>query len=275
MSEANGTLTERARSAGRLGAAPTLIALAAAGAWSVLWLWSTGPHAGYLDHGSWLEIGMLASLCRALPAGEVVLPAVLHVAAWLLMIAAMMLPSIVPLLALFRRVSAGRADAERLLWLLAAGYALAWLAFGLAAHALDALLLAAGRRVDWFVAHGWIVGASVIGAAGLFQFSALKYRCLDKCRTPYGFIIERWRGRTPRADALRIGFDHGLFCIGCCWALMLIMFVVGMGNVGWMLAIGAVMAIEKNLSWGKRLSAPLGIALIAWAGTIVAVNLYN
>ena len=273
MSRANGALTENARSAKHLAGAPALVALAAAGAWGVLWWWSVSPYAGYLDHGRWLEIGMLASVCRALPAGEILLPAMLHVAAWLLMIAAMMLPTIAPLLALFRRVIAGRADAERLLWLLGVGYAVAWLGFGLVAHTLDAMLLAAGRRFDWFVTHGWIVGAIVIGGAGLFQFSALKYRCLDKCRTPYGFIIQRWRGRTPSTDALRIGFDHGLFCVGCCWALMLLMFVVGMGNVGWMLAIGAVMAIEKNVSWGRRLSAPLGVALIAWAGTIIAASL--
>ena len=272
MPGSNGALSEPARAAKRIAAAPILLALAVAAAWSVLWLWSASPYAGYLDHGSWLEIGMLASVCRAVPGGAIVLPAALHVCAWMLMITAMMLPTIAPLLALFRRVVAGRADADRLLGLIAAGYACAWLAFGLAAHALDAGLLQAARQLDGFVAHGWIVGAAVIGAAGLFQFSALKYRCLDRCRTPYGFIIERWRGRTPIRDALRIGFDHGLFCVGCCWALMLLMFVVGMGNLGWMLAIGAVMALEKNIAWGRHLSAPLGIALIAWAGAIVVAN---
>ena len=273
MSGSDGTLTANARAAKYFAGAPSLLVLAAAGAWSVLWLWSLSPYAGYLDHGSWLEIGVLASVCRALPAGEVLLPAILHVCAWVLMIAAMMLPTIVPLLALFRRIVSGRADTDRLLWLIAAGYGCAWLGFGLLAHALDAGLLAAARQFDWFIAHGWVIGAIVVGGAGLFQFSALKYRCLDKCRTPYGFISERWRGRAPSRDALRIGFDHGLFCVGCCWALMLTMFVIGMGNVGWMLAIGLVMAIEKNISWGKRLSAPLGIALIGWAGAIVAGNI--
>lgn len=272
MSGADGALTGRARPAGPVPGAPALLALAAVGAWGVLWLWSVSPHAGYLDHGSWLTIGVLASVCRALPAGEVLLPATLHVAAWLLMIAAMMLPTIAPLLGLFRRVIAGRGDASRLLSLVAAGYTGAWLAFGLAAHALDAALLAAARRTDWFVAHGYVVGAVVIGGAGLFQFSALKYRCLDKCRTPYGFIISRWRGRTPSADALRIGFDHGLFCVGCCWALMLVTFVVGMGSIGWMLVLAAAMAAEKNLPWGARLRTPLGVALLAFGIGIAVVN---
>ena len=272
MSGSNGALTS-ARSAIRFALLPTLLALAAAGAWGVLWYWSLSPYAAYLDHGTWLEIGMAASVCRLIPAGEILLPALAHIAAWVLMIVAMMLPTIAPLLALFRRVTHGRSDARTLLWLIAAGYAAAWLAFGVAAHALDWALLALARQLDWFVAHGWVIGAAVIGGAGLFQFSDLKYRCLDKCRTPYGFIIERWRGRAPLRDALRIGFDHGLFCIGCCWALMLLMFVVGMGNVGWMLVLGAVMAIEKNIAWGRNLSAPLGIALIGWSGVLVVVNI--
>ena len=67
-----------------------------------------------------------------------------------------------------------------------------------------------------------------------------------------------------------LGVHHGLFCVGCCWAIMLLMFVVGTGSVGWMLVLGALMAIEKNVSWGRRLSAPLGFGLLAWAGMIVA-----
>ena len=109
--------------------------------------------------------------------------------------------------------------------------------------------------------------------AGLFQFSELKYRCLDKCRTPLSFVIERWRGRAERWNALRLGLHHGLFCLGCCWALMLLMFVVGAGSVGWMLVLGAVMAVEKNLPWGRRLAVPLGIILLVWAGVVAYTGL--
>ncbi len=129
------------------------------------------------------------------------------------------------------------------------------------------------RDAPWLVAHGWVIGVALVGAAGLFQFSSLKYRCLDKCRTPFGFVAERWRGVAPSREALRIGLDHGAFCVGCCWALMLLMFVVGSGSLGWMLALAAVMAAEKNLPGGRRLSAPLGAALVAWAAGIAAVNL--
>ena len=100
--------------------------------------------------------------------------------------------------------------------------------------------------------------------AGLYQFTPLKYACLDKCRSPLGFITEHWHGSHERIHAFRLGVRHGLFCIGCCWSLMLLMFAVGVGNLGWMLVLGALMAIEKNLPWGRRFSAPLGVVLLCW-----------
>jgi predicted metal-binding membrane protein len=76
------------------------------------------------------------------------------------------------------------------------------------------------------------------------------YRCLDKCCSPFGFVIEHWRGCREKWQSLLLGIRHGAFCVGCCWCLMLLMFVLGIGNVGWMLALGAVMAAEKNLPGG-------------------------
>jgi predicted metal-binding membrane protein len=73
-----------------------------------------------------------------------------------------------------------------------------------------------------------------------------------------------WRGRQEKAQAFRLGAHHGLFCLGCCWSLMLLMFAVGAGNLGWMLALAAVMGVEKNVAWGKKISAPLGILLLGW-----------
>ena len=114
-----------------------------------------------------------------------------------------------------------------------------------------------------------VVGAAVLAGAGLFQWSALKYRCLDECRTPFGFVASRWHGVSPSREALRIGIDHGIFCVGCCWALMLTMFVVGIGSVGWMLALAALMAAEKNLPFGRRLRTPVGLALLAGSAAIL------
>ena len=140
---------------------------------------------------------------------------------------------------MFRRITGSRPDADRLLALVVLGFFAAWLAFGVLAHLADALLRWAAARQGWFVANAWMVGAAVLAAAGLFQWSALKYRCLDECRSPFGFVAARWHGRSPSREALRIGIEHGAFCVGCCWALMLTMFVVGMGSIGWMLALAA------------------------------------
>jgi predicted metal-binding membrane protein len=248
-----------------------LIGVLIALAWLMLAGWSASPWRRWLDHGGWDDLSALAALCRAIPGGERAAPALAYALAWLLMIAAMMLPTTLPLLALFRRVVAGRPDAGRLLGAVAGGYSLAWLAFGVVAYVVDAAVREAAARSGFLVVHGWVVGAVVIAGAGAFQFSALKYRCLERCRTPFGFINSRWQGRRPLAESLRLGIDHGLFCVGCCWALMLVTFVVGMGNIGWMLVLAAAMAAEKNLRWGARLRTPLGLALLAWgAGIAVA-----
>jgi predicted metal-binding membrane protein len=125
------------------------------------------------------------------------------------------------------------------------------------------------ERNAWLETHAWLIGAIIFGMAGIYQFTPLKYYCLDKCRAPVSFLMLHWQGRRDRTHALRLGVHHGLFCLGCCWSLMLLMFTVGMGNLGWMLLLGAVMAVEKNLPWGRRLSAPLGIVLLCCSLAVV------
>lgn len=249
-----------------------LIAALSLAAWAVLALGVASPYARYVAHPGWIEPGAWQQLYREITQSEEVLHASLYALAWVLMIAAMMLPTVLPLVYLFGRITGPRRDAGRLLALLLAGYFVAWLLFGVVAHGADTLALVAAARSDWLALNGWLVAATVLALAGLFQFSALKYRCLEACRAPFAFVTSRWRGPAPMRDALRIGFDHGLFCVGCCWALMLVMFVVGIGSIGWMLALAAVMAAEKNAPWGKRLRTPLGLGLIAWAGVLVAQN---
>ena len=251
---------------------PVLLALAAF-SWAALWSWSRGPYAGYLAHDEWVQSGPFAALCRTLPGGALVVPALLAGAAWVLMILAMMLPTTVPLVGAFERVVSARPDRLRLLALLAAGYVAAWAAFGLVAHGAHAGLLAALVRLPWLEAHGTLVGAVVLALAGVFQFTALKRRCLDKCRSPISFVTTHWRGQGAAREAFLLGAHHGLFCIGCCWALMLLMFLLGMGNLGWMLLLGAIMALEKNVSWGRFLSAPLGWGLLASSLVLAATTL--
>ncbi|MCC7273272.1 MAG: DUF2182 domain-containing protein [Alphaproteobacteria bacterium] len=244
-------------------------------AWAALALWERSPYGRYLDHGDWTQAGLAAGICRVLPAGPTVLPALLYAGGWLLMTAAMMLPTTLPLLGLFRRLTAGRADAARLVGLVVTGYLGVWGLFGLAAHGLDVALHAAAAGSAWITFDGWIVGAAVLALAGAFQFSALKHHCLDRCRTPLSFLMAHWHGIRPHAEALRLGAAHGLYCVGCCWAIMLLMFVVGTGSVGWMLVLGAVMAVEKNAPWGRRLAAPLGLALLGWSAAVIVTNLWQ
>ena len=155
--------------------------------WLALWAWSGSPYGRYLQHESWFDAGLGARLCSAVPGGSVLVPALFHAAGWVMMITAMMLPTTFPLLEQFRRLTAGRDDQRQLLALVIAGYLGVWGAFGLVAHGLDLGVLAAFARSPWLAFHGWVAGVAVIGAAGVFQFSAVKYRCLDKCRTPLSF----------------------------------------------------------------------------------------
>jgi predicted metal-binding membrane protein len=178
------------------------------------------------------------------------------------MTVAMMLPTTLPLLEIFRRLTRRRPEQWQLVALVVLGYLGVWAGFGVAAHASDWLLHQAVERSTWLEANAWAIGAGTLLLAGGFQFTRLKYRCLDKCRAPLSFVMEYWRGRHDYRNALWLGINHGFFCVGCCWALMLLMFGVGVGNVGWMLALGAIMAVEKNLPWGRKLSAPLGLALL-------------
>src|SRR5262249_13928240 len=117
----------------------------------------------------------------------------------------------------------------------------------------------------WLVNHPWAAASALLFLAGLFQFTPLKYRCLDKCRSPLSFVISRWQGRQEQWQAFRLGLDHGIFCVGCCWALMLLMFITSVGSLLWMLVLAVLMGVEKNAPWGRRLSMPLGIALLGCA----------
>jgi predicted metal-binding membrane protein len=236
-----------------------LLASLVASAWIALWIWGRSPYSRYLSHQQLGELG----------AGSLLMPITFYLVGWTLMTIAMMLPSAVPVLETFRRLTAAREDRSRLLVLVIGGYLAVWLGFGIAAHIADWLLHELVERSSWLEARAWLIGAGTLLLAGGFQFSRLKYRCLEKCRAPLSFVTEYWRGRAERWNAFLLGIHHGIFCVGCCWALMLLMFGVGVGNVAWMLGLGAVMVVEKNLSWGRKLSAPIGVALLAWGGLIL------
>jgi predicted metal-binding membrane protein len=233
----------------------SLVALAAA-AWLALWLWEGSPYGHYLHHGA--------------DAGPIPLEAVLFAAGWLLMIVAMMLPSSIPLVMTFAALVRRRRHPGRLVVLVLIGYLLVWGGFGLAAWAGDRGIHAAVDALPWLAEHPQLIIATTLLAAGLWQFSPLRDRCLDECRSPLGFVMNRWRGTSERREALAMGVAHGAFCVGCCWSLMLVMFGVGLGSLSAMLVLGGLTAIEKNMPWGRRLSQPIGVILILAAVYAVA-----
>jgi predicted metal-binding membrane protein len=232
--------------------------------WLSLWVWGHSPYARFLSHQ---ELGNVHGV-----GARYDWIVVLFVAGWTLMITAMMLPTSLPLVALFHSFVRGRPNRTLLTALLVAGYVGVWTLFGLAAHVGDRFVHESVDRSGWLGANTWVIGAGTVLLAGLYQFTPLKYKCLDECRSPLAFIMEHWRGGRGEREAFRLGVHHGMFCLGCCWSLMLLMFAVGIGNIAWMLALGAVMAIEKNASWGRRLSAPLGAALLGWGIVLVATQ---
>lgn len=230
-----------------------LVALIAL-AWLVLWVWGQSPYGRFLSHQELGEVNLGSSFTLSL----------VFVAGWTLMTMAMMLPTSLPLVALFHTFTNSRSNHLRLVALLIAGYLIVWTLFGILVHRGDWVLHEVVEQIGWLEANAWAIGASTLMLAGAYQFTPLKYHCLDKCRSPMSFIMQRWRGKHEQVQAFRLGIDHGIFCLGCCWSLMLLMFAIGVGNIGWMLVLGMVMGLEKNMPWGRRLSAPLGIALLGW-----------
>jgi predicted metal-binding membrane protein len=190
------------------------------------------------------------------------------VAAWPVMTAAMMLPSSVPMVRLFAAVSGAQPRPRLVLAWFLAGYGVVWTAFGVVALAGDAVLHRVVHAVPWLEAREFLVGAGVLALAGAFQFSGLKERCLVECRHPAAFLMPRYRrGSGP---AFRLGLAHGLFCLGCCWALMLVLFATGVGELWWMAALTAVMVAEKVARGGRRLAPVVGLVLLGWAGLVAA-----
>ena len=220
-------------------------------AWLTLWVWGQSPYGRFLDHRALTDV-----------TSEDLRLVVFFVGSWTLMISAMMLPTTLPLIALFRTITGDRSNKLTLVGLLATGYLAVWIGFGVLVQIADLGVHEGAEQIRWLNSNDWVIGAGTLILAGAYQFTPLKYHCLDKCRSPFGFIAGRWSGGNETVQSFRLGVDHGIFCVGCCWTLMLLMFGVGAGNLGWMLVLGSVMAIEKNMPWGRKLSAPLGLVLI-------------
>lgn len=183
---------------------------------------------------------------------------------WALMMSAMMLPSVSPFVALYLRgLRAESRPAVRGLRTaaLVAGYLAAWTAYGVVAFALARL---GGQLAeDSPDAAPW-VGAGALVVAGVYQLTPLKDFCLAHCRSPIGFLLHYGR-MAGRLKDLRVGFLHGGFCVGCCWGLMVVLIVVGVMNLAWMVAIAAVVLVEKTWTYGRAAGIAVGVGLIAFA----------
>jgi predicted metal-binding membrane protein len=195
------------------------------------------------------------------------------VTTWVVMMAAMMFPSIAPMVVAYaglengrreRGLGAGRAATPAFV----ASYLLLWAAAGLLGYAA----LKLGRHVDggffaWHRAGRWTAGA-VLAAAAVYQLTPVKHACLRRCRMPHGFLATEWRD--GRGGALRMGALHGAWCLGCCWALMAGLFALGAMSVPWMIVITGLIAAEKLLPWGALATAAVTAVLVALAIGVAA-----
>jgi predicted metal-binding membrane protein len=187
----------------------------------------------------------------------------LFLLAWQAMIAAMMLPSTLPLMRLFDAASAKQEHASRVRAAFLGGYIVIWTGFGALAFLGDAGVHHTVDAVPWLHERPWLIAGGVLTIAGLFQFSELKEQCLSKCRHPGPYLLSHYR--RGEAGAFKLGFGHGIFCLGCCWALMLVMFAAGVAVLWWMAALTLVMVYEKTGRHGRALTPWIGVALLALA----------
>lgn len=213
---------------------------------------------------------LLAAVCATDPAAWSSGQAAVHFAMWVAMALAMMLPSAAPMLRTYAEIAdtaASRGMAVVSPLMLAAGYLAVWVVFAAAATGLHWLfgLLGLLSAAAAPVASG--VGAAIIGLAGVYQFLPVKAACLVKCANPFPYLFANWTER--RWGVFRLGLHQGLFCLACCWAMMLVMFAVGVMNILWVAGLAAVMTAEK-LADSPRFSRMIGVGLLAWAAALVA-----
>ena len=185
---------------------------------------------------------------------------------WLVMMAAMMFPSVAPTIALYSTMTKKRSPLAPLVF--AAGYLLTWTAAGLLAFGISEV----GRRLfgetlAWDRAGRWLAGGILVVAA-VYELTPLKEVCLRHCRSPLGFLLGSWRDGLP--GALQMGAKHGAWCVGCCWALMAALFALGVMSIAWMAFVAALIAAEKTLPWGRLVTYGTAAILLALGVLIVA-----
>jgi predicted metal-binding membrane protein len=221
----------------RLGLVALLFAVAAAG-----WWW-TGDQMRGMDNGPWTGLGSFGWFLGV----------------WIVMMAAMMFPSVAPTVALYSRMTKQRSPLSPLLF--ASGYLLIWAGAGVAAFAIGAALNSiSGDLFAWDRAGRWTAGGTLVVAA-VYELTPLKDVCLGKCRSPLGFLLGSWRDGP--SGSLRMGAKNGAWCVGCCWALMAALFALGVMSIVWMAVIAGLIAFEKTIPWRRAASYGTAAVLLA------------
>lgn len=201
--------------------------------------------------------------------------ALLMLLMWVVMMAAMMLPGAAPMLLLFATITSRRGGEKRgtlASGVFALGYIATWAAFSLAAVALQFALESSALLSPMMRAtHAALAGAMLI-AVGVYQWTPLKRACLQHCRSPLDFVLTHWREGTRGAFVM--GLRHGAYCVGCCWALMLLLFVVGVMNLAWIAGLAIFVLVEKLAPAGPWLERCMGIALMAWGLAILTMGVH-
>lgn len=231
--------------------------------WLYLWL-GAGIEMEMMDMGGGRIMAMLPEWTPGY--------ALLIFVMWAVMMAAMMLPSAAPtvlLVAALARRNAGGGFTSATALAFASGYLIVWCGFSAAATAAQWALDWAGMLSEKMAIANAALAAIVLIAAGVYQWTPLKDACLRHCRSPISFLVSHWRQGAP--GAVVTGMRHGLYCLGCCWMLMALLFVAGLMNLAWVAAIALVVLLEKTMPWGGRMTRVTGALLAVW-GVFVLVH---
>ena len=242
-----------------LSSEPNLIWALVTAAWGLMFV------AAFTGQDHWLHRDVLTEH----PSFPLVLKLGIFLGAWLVMTVAMMLPTSLPLIQLFALVKQRQSldDPFPALLVFLASYFTVWMLFALAAFFGDLAFHLLANCVPWLRLHSWAITGSGLLLAGAFQFSKLKERCLRACRQPLSFLSRYYR--RGLGGAWELGVRHGLYCLGCCWALMLVMFALGVGHLTGMLMLTGVMALEKTTHWGRLLVPVVGFGLLLWGAILL------
>jgi predicted metal-binding membrane protein len=238
----------------RLGLVAALFALAVAS-----WWWTARQMRG-MDDGPWTALGTLGWFLGV----------------WVVMMAAMMFPSVAPTVALYSRMTRRRSPVSPLLFV--TGYLVTWAAAGLVAFGLLTVLdRLAGDVLAWDRAGRWVAGGTLVVAA-VYELTPLKDVCLGRCRSPLGFLLGSWRDGP--SGAVRMGAKHGAWCVGCCWALMASLFALGVMSLAWMAFVAGLIAVERTVPWRRvatygtaALLLALGVLLLAAPGAVPGLSI--